>query len=173
MITEDNMPEELKGDIIPEINPEKLFDEKEYSTIILGEGESSKKDLNNIDYITVLIHIKSTREEKDEALMHLKQNKAQAFILNAISKTKNESHKALLIAACWEAGLDFKKDFLFFVNLIASKNFTVSFEAFTVIQEMDSYIDVILLNDAFRILQAVKEPSITVSDAIIWINTRL
>ena len=41
---DDLLPDELKGDIVPEINPEKLFDENEYSTIIIGSEGITKKD---------------------------------------------------------------------------------------------------------------------------------
>jgi hypothetical protein len=88
-IDPNDLPEDLKGDIVPEINPEKLFDENEYSTIIIGNEGMSKKDTNHADAVTVLVSSKSSREEKDEALKYLKENNAQAFILSAITKTKN------------------------------------------------------------------------------------
>ncbi len=96
MIDDKDLPEDLKGDLIPEIDPEKLFDEKEYATIIIGSEGMSKKDTGNADYVTLLVSSKSTREEKDEALKLLKENKAQSFILSAITKTKNPAQKR-----CW------------------------------------------------------------------------
>jgi hypothetical protein len=169
----DDLPEDLKGDIVPEIDPEKLFDEKEYATIIIGSEGMSKKDTSNADYVTALVSSNSTREEKDEALKALKENNAQAFILNAITKTKNLGQKALLIAACWETGLDFSKDYLFFVELISSKDFTVSFEAFTVIQEMEAEIDKTTLQSSLALLKKAKEPSVTLTDAIQLIEQKL
>lgn len=169
----DDLPEDLKGDIVPEIDPEKLFDEKEYATIIIGSEGMSKKDTSNADYVTVLVNSKSTREEKDEALKVLKENNAQAFILNAISKTKNLGQKALLIAACWETGLDFSKDYLVFIDLICSKDFVVSFEAFTVIQEMEAEIDKKTLQSSLAMLKKVKEPSVTIMDALQLIEQKL
>lgn len=169
----DDLPEDLKGDIVPEIDPEKLFDEKEYATIIIGSEGMSKKDISNADYVTVLVSSKSTREEKDEALKILKENNAQAFILNAITKTKNLGQKALLIAACWETGLDFSKDYLFFIELITNKDFVVSFEAFTVIQEMEAEIDNTTLQSSLAILKKVKEPGVTIGDAIQLIEQKL
>jgi hypothetical protein len=169
----DDLPEDLKGDIVPEIDPEKLFDEKEYATIIIGSEGMSKKDTSNADYVTVLVNSKSTREEKDEALKVLKENNAQSFILNAITKTKNLGQKALLISACWETGLDFSKDYLFFIDLISSKDFTVSFEAFTVIQEMEAEIDKTTLQSSLTLLKKVKDQSVTLSDAILLIEQKL
>ena len=174
MIDEKDLPEEIKGGLVPEINPEELFDEKQYSTIIIGDDVVGKKDLVNADYIAILVSPKTTREEKDEALKKLKENNAQAFMVSAITKTKKPEHKALVIAACWETGLDFSKDFLFFVDLICSNDFLVSLEAFTVIQEiMEQKIDATQLQKALEILKSVKEPNIEVTDAIDFINQKL
>ena len=172
-IDPNDLPDELKGDIVPEIDPSKLFDENEYSTIIIGSEGMSKKDTNNADLVTILISSRSSREEKDEALVGLKENKAQSFIINAISKTKNPAHKALIVASCWETGLDFSKDYLFFIDLICSTDFLVSFEAFTVIQEMEAEIDEATLQQALVKLKKVKEPVVSVSDAIDLIEQKL
>jgi hypothetical protein len=169
----DDLPEDLKGDIVPEINPEKLFDETEYATIIIGSEGMSKKDTTNADDVTLLVSSKSTREEKDEALKALKENNAQEFMLNAISKTKNLAQKALLIAACWETGLDFSKHYSVFIDLITHENFVVSFEAFTVIQEMEAEIDGETLKASLAKLKKVKAPSVAVTDAIELIEQKL
>lgn len=177
MIDEKNLPEELpddlKGDIVPEINPEQLFDEEQYSTIIVGNDVASKKDLDNADYMTTLVSSKTTREEKDEALIKLKENKAQAFILNAIAKTKKPEQKALVVAACWETGLDFSKDFLFFIELICSNDFHVSLEALTVIQEMEINIEADKLQKALSLLTQLTSPNSSVLDAIEFVNQKL
>ena len=133
----------------------------------------TKKDTNNADYITTLVSKNSTREEKDEALILLKENKAQPFMISAVTKTKNPVQKALLIAACWETGLDFSKNYDFFIDLICSDDFTVSFEAFTVIQEMEAEIDMAILNKSLDQLKKVKDPSISVNDAIELIEQKL
>jgi hypothetical protein len=173
MKNKEEMPDDLLGDIVPEINPEKLFDEKEYATLIIGSEGMSKKDTNNADLLTLLVSSRSTREEKDAALIQLKENKAQDFIMSAIIKTKKLDHKALLISACWETGLDFSKHFLTIIDLIGHENFAVSLEAFTVIQEMETEIEPALLKKALTTLNKVKEPSLSVSDAIELINQRL
>ena len=169
----EELPEDLLGDIIPEIDPKKLFDEKEYATLIIGSEGMSKKDTNNADLLTLLISSKSTREDKDTALIQLKDNKAQDFIMSAIIKTKKLDHKALLISACWETGLDFSKHFQTFIDLVGHENFAVSLEAFTVIQEMETEIEPDLLKKALLTLNKVKQPTISVSDAIELINQRL
>lgn len=173
MINEKDLPEEVKGGIIPNIDTEKLFDEKEYASIIIGSEGISKKDTNNSESIAILINSKSTREEKDEALKQLKENKAQAFMINAITKTKHNSHKVMILAACWETGLDFSAYYPFFIDLICVNDFSVSFEAFTVIQEMDAETDNTTLKTSLTKLKQVKEPSVIVTDSINWIEQKL
>jgi len=173
MIDDIDIPEDLKGDLIPEIDPQKLFDENEYSTIIVGAEGMTKKDSHNVDYLTVLLSKASTREEKDEALINLKENKAQEFIIGAISKSKNLAQKARLVAVCWETGLDFSKDYLFFINLICDADFLVAFEAYTVISEMMVDTDEAVLDTALKILKKQSNPSVAVTDAILLIEQKL
>ncbi len=173
MINETELNEDLSGDIIPEINPEKLFDEKEYSTIIIGNDSTNKKDIELVDYITIMISPKTSREEKDEALLALKQPKAKEFLINAISKTKKTEQKTVLIAACWEIGLDFSSHYQFFIDLICTNNFLVSFEALTVIQEMEAEITKEEERLAIEKLTKVNEPNVSVTDAIELITNKL
>lgn len=173
MIDEKDIPDEIKGGLVPEINPEELFDEKQYSTIIIGDDTINKKDSVNADFIATLVSPRTTREEKDEALISLKENNAQAFMLSAITKTKKPEQKAIVIAACWECGLDFSKDFLFFIDLICSNDFHVSLEAFTVIQEMETIIDKERLQKARELLNNVESPNMSVKDAIVFVNQQL
>jgi hypothetical protein len=173
MIDDKDIPEDLKGDLIPGIDPKKLFDEKEYSTIIIGTEGGSKKDLHNADYATIVVNKDSTREEKDEALRHLKDNNAGAFLITAITKTKDPELKAPLIAACWETGLDFSKDYGYFVELIGHEDFYVSFEAFTVIQEMEAFIDNDTINRSLAVLNAMKDPNVNVTGAVEYLQNKL
>lgn len=168
MINNENIPEEddLLGDIVPEIIPEKLFDEKEYATILLGDEGFTKKDGHNADFLAILINPKSTREEKDAALIHLKENKAQKFILSSIFKIKKPEQKAQLIAACWETGLDFSNDVLVFVDLINHENYLVSLEAFTVIQEMENTIAASNITAAIELLRNTKTPGALHNEAL-------
>jgi hypothetical protein len=168
-----DLPEELKGDIVPEINPEKLFDEKEYATLIIGNDVGSKSDLKNADFISIIVNDKSTREEKDEALLILKTHRANNLLISAIAKTKNPIHKALVIAACWETGLDFSEHYLTFVELICSDHFNVSFEAYTVISEMEAEISEDILLKAENILTPYLDKNSNAKLALEYISNKL
>lgn len=171
MIDDKDIPEDLKGDLIPEIDPKKLFDEKEYATIILGSDTAGKKDLENADCAAILVSKTTSRDEKDEALKQLKENDARAFMITAIGRTKKPEQKAALIAACWETGLDFSADYLFFAELIGHEDFYVSFEALTVIQELETDRDT--LGRALDMLEGLKEPNANVTGAIEYIRGQL
>lgn len=164
-------PDDLMGDIVPEINPEKLFDEKEYSTIVLGSDEKSKHDEDNADYLTIIIGHSSSREAKDEALSKLKDNKAQAFMMQAISRIKNSDHKAATIAACWETGLDFTDYLPQFIELINDTNYLVSLEAFTVIEEMAPNLKQEKVAQAIQQLESSHHKGALYSDCINFLKS--
>lgn len=174
MIDDKDIPEEdLKGDIVPDIDPAKLFDEKEYSTMIIGSDAAGKKTEENADLATILVNPNTSREEKDEALIRLKQNNATSFLIDAIKRTKEPEYKAILLAACWETGLDFSKDYLFFIEQLLDKDFHVTFEAFTVIQEIESEIPKDQLEQALEILKKGDSSNPYIADSIELINNHL
>ncbi len=172
-----DIPEELKdellGDLVPTIDPEKLFDENEYSTLVLGSENTIKKDTDSIHAIEVLISKTSSREEKDEALIQLKENKAQGVLVNAIEQVKKAEQKAQLVAACWETGLDFGNYFLHFITLTIQPDYIIALEALTVLQEMEADIDTDRLQKALVQLQKSKNQSDIVMEAIALVEGRL
>ncbi len=171
MIDDKDIPDDVKGDLVPEIDPKKLFDEKEYATIILGSDTAGKKDLENADCAVILVSHSTSREEKDEALKQLKENDARTFLKNAIDRTKKPEQKAPLIAACWETGLDFSSDYLYFAELITHSDFYVSFEAFTVIQELETSREI--LEQTLNILESAKKPHENTLAAIEYVRSQL
>ncbi len=165
--------DDLLGDIVPEINPEKLFDENEYSTLVLGSENTLKKDTNSIHAIETVMSKSSTREEKDEALIQLKENKAQGVLVNSIEQVKKAEQKRLLIAACWETGLDFGNYFQTFIEHTAHTDYTIALEALTVMQEIEADIDLARLQKALVFLTSIKNPSVIITDAIALVEGRI
>ena len=78
-----------------------------------------------------------------------------------------------MIAACWETGLDFSEHYLTFVELICSDHFNVSFEAFTVITEMDAEIDKETLLKAKVILTKLSDKNSNAKAALEMILNKL
>jgi len=55
---------------------------------------------------------------------------------NIISETIDKDAKQVLVAACWECGLNFSVYLPFFVELVLDEEYLISIEAFTVIENM-------------------------------------
>ena len=130
-----------KETIIPEIDPKKLFDKENYSTIIVGKEEEAVSATDKINTVIELLSSKETKDLKHDTLKILKEANGLDLLLKAISKTKNQLVKQYLVAACWEADLDCSQHLSYFVDLALNNDFNVTMEATTVIQEMQAPFD--------------------------------
>ena len=132
---EKDLGKEPKG-----IDPEKLFNEEEYITMkIGGEEENNKKSDPAKDLVALLAS--KTIGEKDIALDLLKKEKAVTLLVDAVKDCKNPKNKALLVAACWESGMDFRAHLDFFADLASDADLFVSMEAITVLSENIGEVD--------------------------------
>lgn len=82
-----------------------------------------------------------TRPESEAVFLKLKDTNSQALLINSIKNAQRTYEKAILATACWESGLDFTKDILFFVQLACSEDFRLSMEALTVVEQCEGTID--------------------------------
>lgn len=135
------------------LDPKRLFNEKEYSTLIVNREGFSKKQNDSADVVYALLEKELTREEQEEIFKTLKENKSGDILIEAIGNLKRNSDKAKLIAACWESGLDFSANFLFFTRLACDDDFLVSLEALTVIDNIEGKLDENILSAALEIAQ--------------------
>ncbi len=137
-------------------DPKKLFNEEEYSTLIIKREGFSKKENNTADLLEGLLDKEITRIESEAIFLKLKEMKANAMLVEAIKKADRTHEKALLAAACWESGLDFTNDFLFFTQLACSDDFQLAIEAQTVVENCEGMIDEHTLSKALEIAEASK-----------------
>ncbi|MGZ3864734.1 MAG: hypothetical protein ACXVPN_10075 [Bacteroidia bacterium] len=134
------------GKELPKIDPEKLFDETQYNTLNIDGGNEnpapgkSKKNTNVVAELIAVLTSKTTGD-KDTALALLKKENSVALLVDAIKDSKDPDEKALLVAACWETGMDFRAHLDYFVELSLEKNPLISMEAITVITENLGEID--------------------------------
>ncbi len=77
-------------------------------------------------------------EHKDAGLELLKNEKSIDFLLEAITETEHKNEKAILVAACWESGLDFTGHEAFFADLALDNDLFISLEAITVLDSIES-----------------------------------
>ena len=155
-------------------DPEKLFNEKEYSTLIINREGFSKKENASADLIEGLLDKNVTRQESEEIFQKLKTNNATELLVDAIKKAGLTDEKRILAAACWESGLDFSNHFLFFVELALSADFQLSMEAITVIEESEGLIERAVLEEGLRMAETSKSANQNlVNDLIANIRLRL
>lgn len=154
-------------------DPKKLFNEKEYRTIVLGDEGASKKDEEKADWLFVLIEENTTREEKDEALNKLKEEKSQDFLIQSASKMKAAEVKAKILSACWETGLDFSNQLPFFIDIILDHDYLCALEAYTVIENNETRFDPEQIKTAIEKLSSQPEDKAFVSYTILLLQSQL
>ncbi|MBC7862569.1 MAG: hypothetical protein IAF38_06300 [Bacteroidia bacterium] len=122
-----------------EKDAEKFYDENKYSTLLVNTEEFSKKNKNRVKELVDLF-VLGDRESKDEALKLIKEFEGKEILLEAVAQPEFLKHRAVLVAACWECGLDFSRFFDFFMYLTLSADYLVTLEAITVIESMEEKI---------------------------------
>jgi hypothetical protein len=150
------------SDIIKELldedafDPKKLFDEEEYSTLIIAREGFSKKDNTAADLLEGLLEKGITRQESEAIFLKLKESNSVELMVDAIKKAERIDEKTILAAACWESCLDFTKHFLFFTEIACSDNLLLALEGLTVVENTEGTIDEDTLTKALVIAQNSK-----------------
>jgi len=105
----------------------------------------SLKNEGNVHYLPHLFELlNSTPGEKVEneiitLLNNLKVSEAAPILAGALTTPKYKPIRKTLATACWQNGLDYKDHFLVFLDLVIEEDWETSFEAFTVIDNMEDY----------------------------------
>lgn len=133
-----------------EESAEKYFDEKNYSTLIIGAEKNEGTEQETSDIVSLLIT--GLRENKTEALRILKEDKGQLALLTAIDDVPHKTDRALLIAACWESGMDFSEHFDKFLTYAGDDDALVSLEAITVLDSIETFSSTSILENGIKAL---------------------
>jgi hypothetical protein len=137
-------------------DPEKLFDKENYNTLTIALNADSLFKEKDVDVLIDLLDPQLSREDKENKLKQLKDNKQQKLLIKAVQEAETSEDKAKLLCICWESGLDFKNDFLFFVEQTCDDDYMVSLEAFTVAENIEDVNDEETLTKAILILDNSK-----------------
>lgn len=144
------------------LDPKKLFDENEYSTLLVNRDGFNKKDNDIADLIESLLDKEVTRQELEGIFSKLKEKNATAILVESIKKAAKTSEKTKLTAACWESGLDFSHELLFFTELALQADFALAMEALTVIENSESMIEETVLTKALELVQNSESPNTSI-----------
>ncbi|HOZ88075.1 MAG TPA: hypothetical protein PL029_09965, partial [Bacteroidia bacterium] len=74
-----NTPDDILNELLDDdaLDPKKLFNEKEYNTLIIDRGGFNKKENNTADLLEQLLDPNITRVESEGIYLQLKEMKAQ------------------------------------------------------------------------------------------------
>lgn len=137
--------------------PEKLFDKENYNTLTISLNSEEAFKEKDIDVLIDLLDPQIGREDKEDKLKFLKDHKLNKLLIKAITEADNNEDKAKLLCICWESGLDFKNEFLFFVEQACDEDYFVALEAFTVAENIEDVNDEETLTRAILILDNSKK----------------
>ena len=155
-------------------DPKKLFDEEQYSTLIIKRDGFDKKQNSVADILEALLDEKNTRSENEELFLRLKENNAQQMLMEAIDAADKPSEKVKLLAACWESCLDFTPHFLYFVKMACNADFNIALEALSVVESCEGDIDTVVLAEALLMVQSLeKKPHELIDDLTESIKQRI
>jgi hypothetical protein len=155
-------------------DPEKLFNEKEYSTLIINRDGFSKKENSSADLIESLLEKELTRQEAEEIFAKIKAAGSPDILVKAIRSAGRTDEKTKLVAAAWECGLDFSADFLLFAELACDDNFQLALEALSVVESTETDIPHDIVRSALEMARQSKSTNThLISDLIHNLNSRL
>ena len=149
------------------LNSNKLFDENEYSTLIIGRDGFNKNQNHSADLIESLFLQNISRSECEEIYGKLKKLNARKLLVDTLTSAKKTSEKAILCAACWECGLDFTNHFLFFTKLACEDDFKLAMEALTVVENIEGNISMDELTQGISIVQNSKSKNTSILDFLV------
>ena len=114
---------------------QKLFDSKQYNTVIVKGEEKPEQKQGLTSGLVDLLTNDSNKDLKHEVLKVLKEKDGSTLLTEAILKTSDKNKKQKLIAACWESCADCSKHLTFFIDIAVHAEYELCLEAMTVIEE--------------------------------------
>lgn len=114
-----------------------LFDQSQYNTILLSGDTFKSPSQEHANLIAELLTPGLQRAELEERFDRIRKEKLGKLLIDHIQQEQSAPGKAKLLAACWESGLDFTGQLLFFSSLVCHDDFQVALEALTVAESIE------------------------------------
>jgi hypothetical protein len=146
------------------LDPKKYFDKEKYHTLTISLNSETAFKESDVDAIISLMDEHISREDKEDKLKIIKEKKLNHLLLKAIAEAETNEDKARLLSICWESGLDFSNDFLFFVENALHDDYMISLEAHTVAVNMDELKNEELLTKAILLIDNHKNAGTAVAN---------
>ena len=116
----------------------KFFDPKQYNTMLVNKDGQMEFKEDKITNLIALLTDPEGKELKRDVLNALRENQKTSIpmLLEAIKSDKSLEHRHIVIAACWEAELNFSNYLSFFTQLALTEDYLPAVEAMTVVENM-------------------------------------
>ncbi|MDP3645074.1 MAG: hypothetical protein Q8S54_18055 [Bacteroidota bacterium] len=112
--------------------------------------------VTDIPILIELLHLTQNPEIKSKIIdlfANLKESDAVPLIISAIQDQKYAPELKVLLACCWENGLDYSNYLSLFVDLLIKSEFLVAFEAYTVIMNNEHRIEKVVIDHEVERIQ--------------------
>jgi cellobiose phosphorylase len=136
------------------------------------KSENSVLQLETLKYITKegnkdiltevisLLNITDETEIRDEIITILENLKEQECVLDLATAIGNHNYKEILpilVSACWKNGLDYNEHLEIFTDVFIQSDFQLAFDAFTVIDNIETIDHAIADKCLLRLENAVED----------------
>lgn len=81
----------------------------------------------------------AVKQEIRKLFIDLKDKNAVPYLIDAIADSEYASIRKDLLSCCWQSGFDFAGYLSFFVDQVILNDWEVAFEAFTVIENLETF----------------------------------
>jgi hypothetical protein len=150
---------------------EKLFSKKSNEVLFAINQIRHSGNPAILPHIIELLNSEKNIEIKSAIIELLNDLKIQTGTLEIIKALKNSKYKSIqkiLLISCWHSGLNYTEHLNFFVDLFISGNFEIAFEAFTIIENMESGVGQKIIEPLLEKLKSgVTDPTKEKTDLLI------
>lgn len=105
---------------------------------------NSIKENGNKHYIPMLFDLLNSapdpeiEKEITQLLGNVKDKESVNIFMRAVENNKYKSIRKTILSACWQNGMDFSTFLPVFVDLIINEDWEIAFEAFTIIDNLET-----------------------------------
>jgi hypothetical protein len=124
---------------------------------------NSIKEKGNKLYIPMLFDLLNSNPEKEitdeinKLLSTVKDKETAESFINAVGDEKYKSIRKEILTTCWQNGLDFSNYLPVFVDIVINDDWENAFEAFTIIDNMESLPEQKTVDKAIAKIEAAME----------------
>jgi len=99
------------------------------------------------------------KQELYSLFSDLKNQASAEYIISFLKLKELESIKEPLLSTCWQSRIDYSAFLEYFIDLVCHEPFSIAFEAFTVIENLESKVTVERKNELLAYIKSVIKSS--------------